>query len=290
MSTALSPLRAGKITGSRIPAILGLSPYNNRAGVMREMVRQHHGADEEFTGNIATDWGTEHEDEAITAYEQREAVFVHAGQGILVHPNGILAVTPDGLIGDDGLIEVKCPWRGTYTHISERPDYEAQCRLALEVTGRDWCDFVVWRPGSIAVSRVVRDPEWLPLVLPDLELFLAEYQTIITDPALSAPYLQPLVDERTDGEWALAAVAYLEAKTELDRAAANADFARQELIALAGESTARGAGVHVIRSERKGSVSYAKALKALAPTADLSPFQSAPSVVFQVRTSAEGEK
>lgn len=285
--SALSPLRDGRVTGSRIAAILGLSPYDTRESILRQMVRQTLGAPDEFVTNPAVEWGTAHELDGVAAYELRNAVMVHGAQDIVLDPMLPLAVTPDGLVGDVGMIEVKCPWRATYTGIDERPDYEAQCRLALHVTGRQWCDFVVWRPDSLAVTRVVQDVEWLPTVWPQVEAFLAEYQAAVADPGLAEPHLMPLRDVRTDEPWALAAVEYAEAKLAADYAAKHMDMARERLIGLADGRPAKGHGVTVSRAGKRVSVSYAKALKELAPDADLGPYTTTRSVPPTVRTHIE---
>jgi predicted phage-related endonuclease len=59
--------RVGKITASRVGAILGNSPYKTRDDVMREMVREALGAELEFTGNVATEYGTANEINAMHA-------------------------------------------------------------------------------------------------------------------------------------------------------------------------------------------------------------------------------
>lgn len=163
--TQLSMERTGRITGSRIAAVLGLSPYLSRDDVMREMVREHFWDEPEFAGNFVTDWGREHEAQAVAEYELTRGVQVHRSgvdQELVVHPTlPLMAVTPDGTVGEDGLAEAKCPWRAPYTHISERRDYDMQIRLLLECTGRRWGDFVVWRETGLNVSRVEHDPSWL---------------------------------------------------------------------------------------------------------------------------------
>ena len=180
MTTVLSPLRVGRLTGSRVGAVLGQSKYATRADVLAEMVAQARGQEPLFTGNEATQWGNDHESDAVAAYEEAHGVFTHSGQVFVIHPvHDFLACTPDGLVGDDGLIECKCPYRARYTHIDQKPEYLAQIRLQLECTGRQWCDFVVWRPDGVDVSRVHHDPSWLPLVLPTLEAFMAEYRAAI---------------------------------------------------------------------------------------------------------------
>lgn len=278
----LDPRRAGRITGSRIGAILGLNPYSTRRDVLREMVRESHGAEREFQGNEATRYGEAHEPDALAAYEAREGVMTYGGGELLIHPvHDFLAVTPDGLVGDDGMIECKAPFRGTYTHWNEKPYYEAQMRLQMECAGRAWCDFVVWRDGEIAVSRIERDATWLPSVLPALEQFMADYRA-----AMEAPesYLADTI--RDDRAWRDAASDYLDTLAAFNDIERMMKAKRERLIELAGDSSAQGCGVQVIRSERAGSVAYAKAVKELLPDADLSAYTGKPTTVFTVKESA----
>jgi hypothetical protein len=286
--TELSPLRVGRITGSRVSKILGKSPYGDRASVLREMVRERLGGVTEFTGNIATQWGLDHENEAITEYERYRGVMVTEGQEIAIHPtHDYLAVTPDGLVGDAGMVEVKCPYRAGYISIEDRPDYFEQIQLQLHVTGRAWSDFVVWRTTGISVSTVLRDDGWLTQHRGEFEEFMVEYETIIANPDLAAPFLDATgPDERDDFDWQLAAVEYLEANAALKRAETARDTARGRLIELAGDEPARGGGVLLLRTERKGSVDYAKAVKENLPGVDLEPYRKAGSVVVSVRVAS----
>lgn len=279
----LSPDRIGRITGSRIAAVLGESPYKTRDEVMREMVRQHFGAAEEFTGNAATDYGTLMEPVALAMYEEMECIMTHGGQDFIVHPfHDFLGVSPDGLVGDVGMVECKAPYRGDYIYLDDVPYYRPQVLLQLECSGRDWCDFVVLqRDGRLHAQRVERDPDWLAGVLPQLVAFIDEYRAIIADPEAAAPHLAD--KDRSDAAWLEAAEAYQSAKAAADWASAALEAAKAALIELAGESGAKGCGVQVIRCERKGAVQYAKAIKDLAPDADLSAYTAAASVYYAVR-------
>ena len=280
----LSPLRKSRITGSRIASVLGLSPYSTRESTLREMVRQYFDAAPEFEGNPATEYGNEHEDDALAAYEQVRGLMTHGGQEFVIHSQyDFLAATPDGYVDDNGLVECKCPWKATYTHIDERPDYEAQIRLQLECTQREWADLVIWRPEGTAISRVEHDPEWLPSILPILVDFIEHYGYVIASPELSAPHLEPLKDQRTDAEWIAASQMYLEAAAEADRAKERAEAARQELLALT-DKPAAGYGVQVIRSERKGGVDYSRLFRE--EEIDVEPYRKPGSVVWSVRRSA----
>lgn len=285
--TALSPLRVGRITGSRIPMLVGVSPYGDRESLMREMVRQRLGAESEFTGNIATEHGLRHEPDAIAEYEKYRGVLTHSGQHIVVHRVvDYLAVTPDGLVGDDGLVEVKCPYMGTYTSIEERPDYWEQIQLQLEVTDREWCDFAVWRRDGFSVQRVGRDPGWLITRGDMLDLFIAEYEDIIYDTDKHAPYLADLPSGlRDDFEWQLAAVEFVEAHGALSRAEKAKEAARRRLVELAGGDAARGAGVMVLQSVRSGSIDYRAAAADLLVGRDLEPYRKESAPVTTVRVA-----
>ena len=285
----LSPLRTGRITGSRIPAILGLSPYDSRADILRQMVRQHHGAEPEFTGNRYTDWGNEHEPVAIRRYEDEHWCDVYSKgdeQQFVIHPeHDYLGVTPDGLVDDDGMVEAKCPLTGTWTRADERPDYVAQILLQLACTGRKWCDLVVYRDDEIHVTRVEHDAAWLPSVNSALLDFMDEYVEVISDPEKSAPHLEPLKDVRTDDEWRAAAVEWAEANLALTAAKDRMEKARQKLIALAPDKTATGCGVQVVHRKASKRTDWQRlaADGGLSPTDDYVSL-TAPSI--QVRKAS----
>jgi len=68
--------RRGRITGSAVGAILGLSPFMKPDDVLRRMVREKFDAPSEFIGNVATDWGTANEPNAIGQYELETGIRV----------------------------------------------------------------------------------------------------------------------------------------------------------------------------------------------------------------------
>jgi putative phage-type endonuclease len=183
MTAALSPLRVGRVTGSRVAAVIGANRYQTREEVLAEMVAQAHGEDPLFNGNEATGHGHEFETAAIAAYEAERGLMTLCGQDFVIHPeHDFLAVTPDGYVGDDGLVEVKCPWQAGYTDYSRKPEYRAQMQLQMACTGRAWTDFIVyratprWSQSELFVTRLDADPKWLPKHLPALRAFIAEYR------------------------------------------------------------------------------------------------------------------
>ena len=279
----LDTRRSGRITGSRVGAILGLNPYSKPADVLREMVRQHFGAPQEFEGNEATRYGQAQEPLALAKYEDNAATMTYGGGELLIHPlYDFLAVTPDGLVDADGMIEVKAPFRGNYTHWSEKPYYEAQMHLQMECARRKWCDFaVLQRDGTLHVSRLAYDPDWIARNLGTLQNFMDEYAETIASKEAAARHL--FDKERDDKAWRDAADNYFRSSQQVDAAELLLKDARDRLLALAGDSSVKGCGVQVIRSERAGSVAYAKAIKDLCPSADLAPYTSKSSVVFTVK-------
>lgn len=297
MAADLSLDRIGRITGSRVAGVLGLSPYSTRSEVMREMVREYHWAEAEFQGNFITDFGKEHEQDGIAEYELMREVSVEntgADQLTVVHDAMRLAVTPDGWVdygiaesmGDapEGLVEVKCPWRGLYNHWHDRPDYEAQMRLQLFATEREWADFVVWRHEGTPISRLYYDfdregnrIDWMAEVWPELEKFLDEYDRIVDSEELSAPFLEPIQDRRTDDEWAAAEATYWDLVYESNRAAEQLAEAKKALEQLADGQSTKGNRIHLVFVPPKpagstpGAISYKSALEALVPEEKRTP-------------------
>lgn len=273
--------RTGRITGSRVGAILGLSKYRTRGDVMREMVRQRLGAAPEFTGNDATRYGEEHEVDAIGAYEQRYGTLVEPSR-LVVHPlHDWLAASPDGLVGAHGMIEVKCPMRATYTTPSA--EYVAQMQLQMECTGRNWCDFVIWRAGEpVIVERVAADLDWRARNLGNLQNFIGEFHEIIADDAKAAPYLAD--KERDDEEWREAVIAWRNVQAAAVSIAETEKAARQRLIDLAPQG-AKGCGITVSRVETEGRIDYKRAITQMLPDVDLSPFKGRSSVSYRITES-----
>ena len=135
--------RRGKLTASNFGTALGLCPWTTRQKLWNRMIDP---SSDTFKGNIATNWGTDNEPNGILEYSCTTRNQVLA-TGFHVHKAlGWLGGSPDGLVGDDGMIEIKCPF--TRKVQKEVPlHYYAQINGLLEITGRKWCDFVSWTPA-----------------------------------------------------------------------------------------------------------------------------------------------
>ena len=162
-------IRLGKITASRMKDVL----TNGRAGkpsktaesYMIELIaEQLTGESKPFFENDAMRWGTETEPQARAMYELETGNDVEE-VAFIIHSE-FIGVSPDGLIGADGMLEIKCPT--TTTQIkralskSYHADYQAQIQAQLWVAERDWCDFMSFDPrldcgAGLLIERVDRD-------------------------------------------------------------------------------------------------------------------------------------
>jgi predicted phage-related endonuclease len=117
----------------------------------------------------AIEWGNEWEEHAVAAYEAKTGRMV-IPTGRIEHPDvPYVAGTPDGLIGDAGIVEIKCPYNpmnhlGNLRENQQLADYMYQIQGYLWITGRHWCDFVSFDPRfndglKLHIHTVERDGE-----------------------------------------------------------------------------------------------------------------------------------
>jgi putative phage-type endonuclease len=255
-STGWFEARKGRITASRVPAILGHSAYRSRDDVLREMIREAYGYEREFQGNTATQWGTDNEARARADYEADTGLWVD-DVGLIVHPeHDWLAASPDGLIEDDGYLEIKCPYSG---ETKSKPEWELQVQFGLHVTGRSWGHLYIWTPTYAQIVTVVYESEFLERNWEDLSRFLDDFRAAAEDEETARPHLEPLVQERFDEEWQEAAEAFRLAKQRKERAEEELKSARDRLVELAGDKAAQGYGVKVQPITKSGGLDYKKA-------------------------------
>lgn len=184
--------RLGKLTASRFADAIaktrtgwGASRLNLRAQLVTERLT---GLPAKTYTNGAMQWGIETEPQARAAYEfARDATVEQVG--FIDHPSIPMAgASPDGLVGADGLIEIKCP--GTATHIdtllsgSVSDRYVIQMQWQMACTARAWCDFASFDPRlpermRLWVKRVERDDKRIAELEDLARLFLTEVDATI---------------------------------------------------------------------------------------------------------------
>lgn len=179
--------RVGKVTASRVADVIATTKTGygaSRANYMAELIAERlTGQPAERYTNAAMAHGTATEPEARDLY----AFMVDAEVeqvGLVEHPTVTdSGASPDGLVGDDGLVEIKCP--NTATHIETLlgqtvpAKYVTQMQWQMACTGRQWCDFASYDPRlpesmRIFIQRVERDEEYIAWLETEVTKFLTE--------------------------------------------------------------------------------------------------------------------
>jgi putative phage-type endonuclease len=132
---------------------------------------------EQWAGNQWTERGKLLEPEAVAWYEFESGNEVRPG-GFVTRDDGLVGASPDGLVGDDGLLELKCPsaWVHLQTLLSDEvpSEHRQQTQGELYVSERRWVDFVSYYPGMPKFRRrVTRDETFLRAFQQVLGTFLA---------------------------------------------------------------------------------------------------------------------
>ena len=184
--------RLGKVTASRVSDIIAKTKTGvaaSRGNYLAQLVA------ERLTGQTADSFksgamqhGTETEPQARMAYEAETGLMVTEVAMIQHGTIEMAGASPDGLVGEDGLVEIKCP--NTSTHIAtlmanKAPSqYIPQMQWQMACTGRAWCDFVSFDPRmpedmQLFIKRVPRDNALIAEYEAEVVKFLAEVQDTV---------------------------------------------------------------------------------------------------------------
>lgn len=191
--------RAGKATASAIYKIMARTKTGygaDRANYHAQLVAERlTGRVADNFSNAAMQWGTDTEPMARAAYA--EMIKDNVPEiGFLDHPAiHMSGASPDGLVGFDGLVEIKCP--NTATHIATLTGaaidrkYLLQMQWQMACAERDWCDFASFDPRlpaemQLHVRRVNRDPALIAEIEAEVIAFLSEVSATVE--TLSSTY------------------------------------------------------------------------------------------------------
>ena len=184
--------RIGRVTASRIADMMAKTKTGWGAGrknYMAELIAERlTGQPAQGFSNAAMQWGIDTEPQARAAYEFfRDATVLEIG--MVEHPViPMTSASPDGLIGDDGMIEIKAP--NTATHIdtllakSIPGKYVKQMQWQMACADRAWCDFASFDPRMpehlrLFVQRVPRNDDGIAEIESAVVEFLAELDKTI---------------------------------------------------------------------------------------------------------------
>ncbi|HEX8413951.1 MAG TPA: YqaJ viral recombinase family protein [Sphingomicrobium sp.] len=188
-STEWFAARAGKVTASRVSDVMAKTKTGwgaSRADYLSQLVRERVlGQCEQGFTNAAMQWGTDQEPNARDCYSFTSGNDV-VEVGFLPHPTIPMAgASPDGLVGDDGMLEIKCPNPATHQAtllggpIADK--YIKQMQFQMACAGRQWCDFASYDPRwgvemQLHVTRVPRDDDLIATMEAAISEFLAEVE------------------------------------------------------------------------------------------------------------------
>tara|TARA_B110000503_G_C7159487_1_gene418950 strand:- start:1568 stop:2200 length:633 start_codon:yes stop_codon:yes gene_type:complete len=181
--------RLGKVTASRVGDVLAKtkSGYSaSRDNYMAQLVVERISkVQTEFFTNSAMQWGIDQEEFARAAYESAKNVIVDEA-GFAYHPRlGNAGASPDGYVGDYGLVEIKCPNTSTMidTLLTENvpQKYFSQMQFQMACTKRDWCDYIVFdsrmpKNAQLFIKRIGRDDDFIEKMEREVEIFLVEVE------------------------------------------------------------------------------------------------------------------
>ena len=166
-------LRKGRLTASNFGVILKAKRIT--PSLMKRVMGEY-----DLSGVQAISWGITNEAEAIKAFEAATEMAVKE-TGLWLHLSGILGASPDGLVGDNGLLEAKCPFKernltieeasqsasfclekdaGGFYRLKKNHIYWDQVQGQLHLSGRQLCYFVVWTTKDMVFVMIPKDESW----------------------------------------------------------------------------------------------------------------------------------
>lgn len=184
--------RLGRATASRFADVLAKTksgPSASRKNYLAQLVAERlTGRREQGYTSAEMQFGTDTEPLARAAYQERTGLEVQEC-GFLTHHELMAGASPDGLVDEYGLLEIKCP--NTATHIeyllsTKYPSkYQAQIQGQLWIADREWCDFVSFDPRmpidlQLKVFRVERDDAFIHELFDEVLGFLNDVDEVLS--------------------------------------------------------------------------------------------------------------
>lgn len=141
-------IRLGRLTGSDFHTFLGNSETKKNKLLQKAAEKITGESDEEHFVTEDIQRGIDLEDEAILMYEMQTGNVVDKVG--FIERDEFSGCSPDGLVGTDGIIEVKCPKQSVFLkQVVEdkiKPEYYTQIQYNLFISGRKWCDYIAYNP------------------------------------------------------------------------------------------------------------------------------------------------
>lgn len=177
-------LRAGKFTASVFADLfMGKSTLGYQEAINRVVFERVTGTTPESYSNEYMNRGTELEPSAREAYQLE--TFNYVKEVGFIELDQWVGCSPDGLVGDNGLIEIKVPkWSTLMSYMfgdTIPKGYTIQMQGQMFVSGRQWCDFYAWHPNlKPFLKRVERDEKMIAEISGKLQEAITEAKNRIT--------------------------------------------------------------------------------------------------------------
>jgi putative phage-type endonuclease len=182
-------IRLGKVTASGVADVLAKTKSGASASRVNYLIKlalqRTTGVIEDGFTNDAMQWGIDNEAQARVAYEVTSGNFVDQ-VGFVEHSSiAWFGCSPDGLVGNNGLVEIKCPNSAThwsYIKADAPPTkYHIQMQAQMACTNREWCDFVSFDPrmpdrSKLFIKRVMRSNDFIADMEKEIKEFLNEVE------------------------------------------------------------------------------------------------------------------
>ncbi len=264
--------RRHKITGSRVGAILGLSPFSTASKVMQEMIDDYKGKLKPLESNPALDYGVYNEPNALASFIKKTGFKVKEAFFEVSKEYDWLGASPDGYIGSKSLVELKCPFgkkdSDDFKSIKEQPHYYAQIQTQLLVTGRNKCYFYQWSPVGEKIETVKADPKWVEMFIPKLKEFYDKYLELRDANFSNA---DKLIEDYKNNKNKIKAIEEDNAKI------------LEELLAITNHENYKCEAGQLFKTEKAGSISYANIVKEHLPNLDLTPYRGKASISWGIK-------
>lgn len=254
-------IRKGRITASIAGALLGYDPNITKAQAMKIVT-----GDYQQKENIALDHGRRFEKEALEDFKIQYGMEVKEC-GVFTEDEW-LAGSPDGLIGEFSILEIKCPFSDKeLTSIKTKPHYYVQCQINMHLTGRTLTYFYQWLPnGKTMMEEVKYDEDYAIYLVSELyEIYELLHSTKENERAI---YLMSKYQSICDQ------IKMLEGVKKETLA---------ELVVECKEEESIINGKRLFLMRRKGSVNYKELIDDLDLDVDLDAYRSEDSVYWTVK-------
>lgn len=180
-------MRVKRLTASNFGKIAKLKKITSTANTVKALLYQ------EFFGSLATQYGIQNESRAIAQFQEISGLEV-TSCGLFVDPKyPFLAASPDGLVGNDAIIEVKCPYNSRMStpkeasengvikfltidgsgglQLKKNDNYMHQVQGQLNITNKNKCYFVVWPSKDLFYQITYKDEHFWESQVPKLITF-----------------------------------------------------------------------------------------------------------------------